>query len=80
MPNHTARTERSEAGTRSIACAVERSLATVTPAKTPARTAVAIDEPENRDERSAVAAPKTLPGKRGDEPRGSHVSVLRRCR
>ena len=37
-------------------------------------------EPEDGDERSAVAAPKTLPGKRGDEPRGSHVSVLRRCR
>ena len=37
-------------------------------------------EPEDGDERPAVAAPKTLPGKRGDEPRGPHFSILRRRR
>ena len=45
MPNHTARTERSEAGIRSIACAVERSVAIVTPASTPASTVVATTSP-----------------------------------
>ena len=39
-PNHTARTEREEAGTRSTACEMLRSCAIFVPASTPTRTAV----------------------------------------
>ncbi len=66
IPNHTARTDRADGGMRSIACAVERSVAIVTPASTPASTAVAtarpsivIAAPLSRRRRRRQASPTT---------------------
>ena len=66
IPNQAARTDRSDAGMRSIACAVARSVAIVTPASTPARTAVATTSPSmatsaplSRRRRRLQASPAT---------------------
>ncbi len=80
MPNQTARTERAEVGIFSIARAVARSVAIVTPARTPASTAVATDEPERRDEGPAVPAPESPPREPGDDTHADLMPGLRRRR
>ena len=62
----------------SIACAVERSVAIVVPARTPARTAVATASPSAVDEGAAVTTAQPPECEPDDEPGRPHDSTLRR--
>ena len=65
---------------RSIACAVARSVAIVTPASTPASIAAATASPSTVDDGPAVPPSEAPPREPGDVARRPHVVVPRRRR